>query len=367
MRAEQRQIPQSLDVLLVEDNPGDARLVEALLEDGAADLTDGGPVELTHVDSLGAGLDALDEGSPDLLLLDLDLPDSAGMETLDRALDRTEGVPVIVLTGRPEEDLGLEAVRRGAQDYLVKGEFDVEGFVHAVHYAIERTRTQRELRRKTKELAILNQLLRHDVKNDISLVVGRSHELSEYVDPRGEELLAEIVTAANHVLQLTRTVGDTVESITREGETELRSVDLAPVVDRQVEKACRLYGEEAVTVEGDLTDTAVAADELLSAVVGNLLSNALLYTSDDPDVRVSTTVTDDTVTIHVADNGPGVPDDQKERIFGQGTRGVESEGTGIGLYLVDQLVEQYGGRLWVEDNEPVGSVFNVELQRSSGQ
>jgi signal transduction histidine kinase len=364
MQTEAPPTPTSLDLLLVEDNPGDARLVEALVEDGAADLTDDGDVSLTHRDSLAAGFDALETAPPDLVLLDLDLPDSTGLETLDRVLDATEGVPVVVLTGRPEENLGLEAVRRGAQDYLVKGSFDVEAFVHAVHYAIERSRTQRELRRTTKELAILNQLMRHDVRNDISLVVGRSHQLSEYVDPRGEELLAEVVTAANHVLQLTRTVGDTVETITREGETPLQPVDPSAVVERQVEKACHLYGEGSVTVEGDLTDAAVAADELLSAVVGNLLGNALLYTSDDPDVRVSTTVDDETVTIHVADNGPGVPDDQKERIFGQGTRGVESQGTGIGLYLVDQLVQQYGGRIWVTDNEPTGAVFHVELRRA---
>ncbi|WP_255194931.1 hybrid sensor histidine kinase/response regulator [Halorarius litoreus] len=356
-----------LQVLLVEDNPGDARLIEALLFEADEYLTgpDGGfrTAELTHVTDLGAALDHLETEPPDVVLLDLGLPDSEGMETLDRTLDATETVPVIVLTGRPESDLGIEAVRRGAQDYLVKGEIRPTRFAHAVQYAIERTKTQRELRQRTRELAILNQLMRHDVKNDISLVVGRGHELTEYVEARGEQLLAEVLTAANHVLQLTRTIGDTVETVTDESETDLRPVDPREVVIQQAEKARQLYGEAAVTVDGDLPDVRVAADELLSAVVGNLLSNALLYTTGDPDVRISLDADEDVVRLRVADNGPGVPDEHKDHIFGEGERGLEGQGTGIGLYLVDQLVDGYDGRVWVEDNEPTGAVFVVELAR----
>jgi len=356
-------VSDGLDVLLVEDNPGDARLIRELLDEASDDVLDGQAVTVEHATELAAGLECVDDISPDLVLLDLGLPDSVGMSTLDRMLDATDDVPVIVLTGRPESDLGVEAVSRGAQDYLVKGEIQVEELGHAVQYAIERARAQRQLRTRTQELAILNQLMRHDIKNDISLVVGRGHELTEYVDPRGEELLAELITAANHVLQLTRTVGDTVEAVAHDEQADLEAVDVGRVVEQQVGKARKLYGEDAVAVAGELPDADVAADDLLSAVVGNLLSNALLYTSDDPDVRVSVVAAEETVTIRVADNGPGVPDEQKELIFGQGTQGVESQGTGIGLYLVDQLVQGYDGQVWVEDNEPTGAVFVVELDR----
>jgi signal transduction histidine kinase len=360
----------AVDVLMVEDNPGDARLVEELLVEAEAYVRgpdgDERTVDLTHETTLADGIAHLDVATVDVVLLDLGLPDAEGMETLDRMLEAASA-PVIVLTGRPESDLGIEAVRHGAQDYLVKGEVRPARFAHAIQYAIERTKTQRELRQRTQELAILNQLMRHDIKNDISLVVGRGHELTEYVEPRGEKLLAEVLTAANHVLQLTRTIGDTVETVTDESGTDLRPVDPGEVVTQQVEKARQLYGEDAVTVAGELPDVRVEADELLSAVVGNLLSNALLYTHDEADVTVSLVVDDDVVRLRVADTGPGVPDDQKDRIFGEGERGLEGQGTGIGLYLVDQLVDGYDGRVWVEDNEPTGAVFVVELVRVSGQ
>ena len=70
----------------------------------------------------------------------------------------------------------------------------------------------------------------------------------------------------------------------------------------------------------------------------------------------------DRVTVRIADNGPGVRDEIKEEIFGKGQKGLESAGTGIGLYLVRTLLDAYGGAVWVEDNQPEGAVFVVELQ-----
>ncbi|XGI84646.1 sensor histidine kinase [Halorutilales archaeon Cl-col2-1] len=67
------------------------------------------------------------------------------------------------------------------------------------------------------------------------------------------------------------------------------------------------------------------------------------------------------VVISIADNGPGVPDNEKDEIFGRGEKGLESEGTGVGLYLVDTLVENYGGEVWVDDSEMGGAAFKVKL------
>jgi signal transduction histidine kinase len=67
------------------------------------------------------------------------------------------------------------------------------------------------------------------------------------------------------------------------------------------------------------------------------------------------------VTVRIADNGPGVPDERKESVFGKGEKGLESDGTGIGTYLVKTLVSRYSGTVWVEDNEPGGAVFVVTL------
>jgi Signal transduction histidine kinase len=82
------------------------------------------------------------------------------------------------------------------------------------------------------------------------------------------------------------------------------------------------------------------------------------------EVTVSATERDDTVSVRIADNGPGVPDNMKEAIFGEGEQNLQTAGTGMGLYLVDALVTSYDGELWVEDNDPEGSVFVVELAKA---
>ena len=96
----------------------------------------------------------------------------------------------------------------------------------------------------------------------------------------------------------------------------------------------------------------------------NLLTNAVTHNDKDhPEITVRVDERDETVQVIVADNGPGVPDSQKEEVFGRGEMGLESPGTGIGLYLVDTLVDMYDGEVRLEDNDPEGSVFTVILDK----
>jgi len=134
-------------ILLVEDNPGDARLIQEMLaESGEADY------QLEHADRLSQGLDRLLEGRIDVVLLDLSLPDSQGLETLGKVQAQVSAVPIIVLTGLNDEMTAVEAVHQGAQDYLVKGDVDSKLLWRAVHYSLERKRAEGELRESEEKL-----------------------------------------------------------------------------------------------------------------------------------------------------------------------------------------------------------------------
>jgi len=122
-------------VLLLEDNPGDARLVELLLME--SDLFD---CEIENKITLQAGIDALSEKTYAAVLLDLTLPDSRGFETLDKLLSSHPKTNVIVLTGLSDKQMGIQAVQTGAQDFLVKGEFDSDTLAKTLRYSIERNR-----------------------------------------------------------------------------------------------------------------------------------------------------------------------------------------------------------------------------------
>ncbi|WP_459194494.1 bacterio-opsin activator domain-containing protein [Halosimplex sp. J119] len=165
-----------LDVLLIEDNPGDARLIEEMIRE-AGDLrrrveADAGAADgsqFHHETTLTDGLDALAESGADVLLLDLGLPESTGLDTLESVLDATEFVPIVVLTGLRDEEVGIEAVQRGAQDYLVKDEVTSDLLVRSIHHAIERNRQERERARRLEQLEALNRLNR--VSQDVTHAV----------------------------------------------------------------------------------------------------------------------------------------------------------------------------------------------------
>lgn len=127
-------------ILLIEDNPGDSRLIqEALREVSGVDI------ELVKAELLATGLEILAEDDIEVVLLDLTLPDSMGLETLDQVRLYAPEAPVVVLTGLDDEDMALKAVQAGAQDYLVKGQVDGTSLVRAIRYAVERHRVQSTL------------------------------------------------------------------------------------------------------------------------------------------------------------------------------------------------------------------------------
>jgi PAS domain S-box-containing protein len=140
-----------LTVLLIEDNAGDARLLMEYLSEAP-----GNPFVLEHVQLLSEGLERLKQGGIALVLLDLSLPDSFGLDTFARTHATVPEVPIIVMSGRDDEALAIKTVHEGAQDYLVKGQVDSRLLIRAMRYAIERKRAEEEL---AKERDLLHTLL----------------------------------------------------------------------------------------------------------------------------------------------------------------------------------------------------------------
>lgn len=134
-------INKHIKVLLIEDNPGDTRLIrEMLAEVGTASF------DLKWADRLSSGLEQLARGGIDVLLLDLSLPDSQGLDTFTKVHIKAPTVPIIVLTSLDDGTVGVRAMREGAQDYLIKSQVDSNLLVRSIRYAIERQRLMEEVR-----------------------------------------------------------------------------------------------------------------------------------------------------------------------------------------------------------------------------
>jgi sigma-B regulation protein RsbU (phosphoserine phosphatase) len=151
--------PARLKVLLVEDNPGDVRLLKFML----AEAGDHG-FELECADRLSAGLERLAKGGIGIVLMDLSLPDSQGLETFAKVRAQAPQVPIIVMSGLSNEALAVKAVHEGAQDYFVKGHVDGYLLVRAMRYALERKRMADQLASQAEELRRKNAQIEGELK-----------------------------------------------------------------------------------------------------------------------------------------------------------------------------------------------------------
>ena len=139
-------------VLVVEDNQGDAGLVRfALRAESGADHS----FKAEQVIRLHDALQSLKEKPFDLVLLDLTLPDAQGLDTLARVREAAPDLPIVIMTGLNDESMAVEALRRGAQDYLVKGQADSRAVIRAILYAIERKRIEVQLKMQRARQAAL--------------------------------------------------------------------------------------------------------------------------------------------------------------------------------------------------------------------
>ena len=342
---------------------------------------------------------AMDEAPIGITISDPALPDNPIIYA-NAAFERITGYPVAEVVGRncrflQGEDTDAKTVarlRRAIDDwdpvtveirnYRRNGEefwnqvtiapiYDEDGepsnYVGFQQDVTDRKRAEENLETERDRLALLNQIVRHDIRNDMAVALGWGGELADRIGEDEADTFERIMTAATHTKELTEAVGD-LAGILGTADPELEPIELDGVLRTEIERVRSNfdYRSAGVKIHGDdLPTVAVTATSILSSVFGNLLNNAVFH-NDEADVRIDVDVTVDaeTAVVRIADNGSGIPDSRKREVFGRGEKGLESPGSGLGLYLVDNLVETYGGRVWIENNEPKGAVFCVELRRA---
>jgi PAS domain S-box-containing protein len=189
-------------ILLVEDNPGDARLIQETLAAGGSPAF---AVEI--VDRLATGLGRLQAGGIDIVLLDLALPDSRGRDTFTRLYAQAPAVPIIVLTGQRDEALAIATVRDGAQDYLVKGLVDGGLLARAIRYAIERKRAEDRMLWLTKAVE----------QSPASILITATDGTIQYVNERFSEITgyaaAEVLGKTPAILKSGKTPPETYRQL----------------------------------------------------------------------------------------------------------------------------------------------------------
>jgi PAS domain S-box-containing protein len=281
--------------------------------------------------------------------------DELGIQTdIERALDGEEFRTVTKIQGQVFE-IWYQPIADG------RGTEKVVGVARDI---TDRYEKEQQLEVQTNQLEVLNRMVRHDIRNDLMVLLAWAREVESRLEGDSRQTLERVIGAAEHIRELTETAQDYMELITGSDDVSTRPIDLTTIVADEVERRRSMFDAADFVIEGSPPTATVEANEMLATVFRNLLNNAVQHNdTDSPTVTVSVARQPETVRVTIADDGPGVPDQEKSDIFGKGDRSLDSEGTGIGLYLVHTLVEEFGGDVWVEDNDPRGARFVVELPR----
>jgi signal transduction histidine kinase len=212
-------------------------------------------------------------------------------------------------------------------------------------------------------LDYLNGLLRHEVLNSANVITGYA-SLHLEDDGLDEATASSLETIHRRGRDMTRVIRDVqvLIEVTRD-TAELRPTDLGEVLADELEQVAETH--ENVSVEASIPDRAVVlADDLFPRVFGNLFRNAVEHSeSERPEIRVTVERGEETVSVRVADNGPGVPSDERATLFDRSDNSGANHG--LGLYLVRTLAERYGGSAELTETGPEGSVFTVTLRAAT--
>lgn len=239
---------------------------------------------------------------------------------------------------------------------LVSGGIGANAGVLAGVYQIQFERQYQQVQRARDSLQFLNQLLRHNVLNSITIIRGNANQL---ISPDQTEKTVErartIRTQSDQISDLIQNTRLLIQRI--EGATETEPVDIVSTTSAVLETVQKTH-EEAI-IDSDLSgEIKVRADPLLSAVIENLLTNAIIHNDhEQPQVHVSLETEPRSAVLRIVDNGPGFPDSYGDKLIDLGFQ----VGDGLGLYLVEMLIETYGGELVFKDAQPRGTEVRVEL------
>ena len=358
-----------ISILLVEDNAGDRRLISEMLAE-ASNVT----FDVKYADRLQAAMEYLGQNRVEVVLLDLGLPDSQGLETLRKVYAQVSELPIVVLTGLNDEMIGVQAVIEGAQDYLIKGQVDTHLLRRTIRYAIERKQAEERERQLQLQLNLSNRLaslglmvegIAHEINNPLTSVIGFAQMLTfEDIPENTREDVKMIGDNAQRVADIMKNL----LTFAKQQKLERTYINVNDIIGATLKM--RAYSLEdtniTVTTQLDPALPSTTADAtLLQQAFLNLVINAetaMKLAHGKGSLLIKTELISDTIQISFTDDGPGIAEANLVHLFDPffSTRGV-GQGTGLGLSVCYGIITEHNGRINAKSQLGKGSVFTVEL------
>jgi signal transduction histidine kinase len=373
-------------VLVIDDERGPRESLRMLLKDRYTVLC---------ADSVDGGLALLAEHQPDAIIMDIRMPGTNGIEGLRAIREKDDTVAVIMVTGFGTLETAQEAIRLGAGDYIKKP-FDTSEMLEVVRRNVQKTRLERRRRLAETELTRLNrQLLEemaqkrgmaslgqktaevmHDLRNPLTAVLGYVSLLSEELRGSRERLgerwqeTAEYLATIEKSVQRCKDLTDMWLGKGKRPAATRTSVGLRELLDEVGRDARPLADRRrvALSVACEGAEPRVMADRLqLFRSLQNVVVNAVeAAPAETGKVDMRCRVAGDHAEVVVRDNGPGMTPEQQQRLFEPFFTTKGAGGTGLGLLITREVVEEHGGSIAVDSGSGRGTVVTIRLPLASG-
>lgn len=388
MVEQQKTLKNPLRVLIVEDSPVDRRILESML----AESSDANSFQKS-TDTLAGAMRLLNESKFDLVILDLNLPDSQGEETLMQLNRGHPDVAIVINTGAYEDELGLETLSFGAQDFLVKGKYTAYLLNKVIRYAVERKRLEMELKEaydrlketqsqliqaeKMKVVGGLASGVAHEVKNPLATILYGVTYLSEHLNV-DDAKIKSVLENIKQAVDTSNTIITNLLDFASLNKLDKKKENLNTVLERTLALIQHEVDKRRIEVTKKF-DQAIPEINIdrnrIEQVLVNLILNAVYALSDNGKVELKTycqTLSDESaaalsphisgfesqqtvVVFEVEDNGEGIPEDKMDKIFDPFfTTRRGSGGVGLGLSVSKNIMDNHGGKIRIENKREGG-------------
>ncbi len=336
-------------------------------------------------------LKTIEKKLPDIILLDIQMPEMNGYEVCQHLKNKpeTKDIPIIFLTAQTETEDIIHGFKAGAVDYITKP-FNTAELLARVQTHLDLKRARDIIAEKSRRLELLNEgLMRlnnekdefmgiaaHDLKSPLTAIRGLAEFLQyepSMPPERIQEILHNIVLSADRMFSLIKNLLDVNALEEGSMNAALEYIHLHGIVQNVVERFTATAAEKRITLHYDtpLSDSIMifANANIITQIGENLLSNAIKYSPFDKNVYVRILVSEGNIRCEIQDEGPGLSDVDKQKLFGKFAQlsarpTADEHSTGLGLYIVKKFTESMNGRVWCESIEGQGATFIVEFPQA---
>lgn len=361
-------------VLIVDDNPANLQVMANILKEH---------YKIAVANNGEKALDLAIEKKPDLILLDIMMPGMDGYEVCKKLKENnvTNEIPVIFLTALKETDDIVKGFNAGGVDYIPKP-FKKEEVLVRIKTQIEYKKSGDMIKKQNQMLSELNNskdkffsIIAHDLKNPIQALILMTFMLQRnFRKMKPNEIEEQVISINNSMRNFSQLLENLLQwSRSQRGKIEFlpETYDLSEQVNDILDLILPSADDKGIILYSDIPEeTIIHADKnMISAVIRNLITNAIKFTPKDGQVQITSKNTENYLEISVIDTGIGIKEEDLPKLFRidvhHTTIGTsEEKGTGLGLILCKEFIEKHGGKIWVESRPGKGSQFKFTIPKN---